>query len=134
MSFVSGALGWLSIGWGVASWHRLRGSNTSVFTGLSARLGDGNEELRNLLVNTDNQLALVDEIKVSFSKLATPLQNLMTSLERERAGHAQTKGSHETLLATHQNLRHEFREVEKRSLELQAANQQYRLELDSTKR
>ena len=56
-----------------------------TFADLGTRIGEDNEALRNLLIDTSHQLSTIDDLKETFGKLVDPLANLLTTLEQERA-------------------------------------------------
>src|SRR5262249_5697613 len=55
----------------------------TTFADLGGRIGEDNEVLRNLLIDTSHQLSTIDELKESFNKLVEPLGNVLTKLEQE---------------------------------------------------
>jgi chromosome segregation ATPase len=93
------------------------------FADVGARIGADNEVLRNLLIDTGHQLAAIDDLKQSFSKLVKPLNNVLTTLEHERAEHARSQGELMAIRSNHSTLRDEFQGLEVRSSELKTHNE-----------
>src|SRR4029077_12363869 len=56
----------------------------STFAHIGERIGEDNEALRHLLVDTGLQLSSQDELKQSFGKLVDPLHNLLSTLEQAK--------------------------------------------------
>jgi len=102
-----------------------------TFADLGARIGEDNEALRNLLIDTSHQLNTIDELKETFGKLVDPLSNLLTSLEQERANNAGSQGALAAMRTSHETLRTEFQALEKKSSELQVDNERLSRDLDS---
>jgi crescentin len=102
-----------------------------TFADLGARIGEDNEALRNLLIDTSHQLSTIDDLKDTFGKLVDPLSNLLTTLEQERADNAGSQGALAAIRASHEMLRAEFRALEKRSSELEGDNERLGRDLES---
>jgi chromosome segregation ATPase len=93
------------------------------FAEVGARMGADNEVLRNLLIDTGHQLEAIDELKASFGKLVKPLNDVLTTLQQERAEHARAQGELMALRSGHLALRDEFHGLEVRSSELKSHNE-----------
>ena len=102
-----------------------------TFADLGARIGEDNEALRNLLIDTSHQLSTIDDLKDTFGKLVDPLSNLLTTLEQERADNAGSQGALAAIRTSHEMLRAEFRALEKRSSELEGNNERLGRDLES---
>ncbi|MFL5077776.1 MAG: hypothetical protein ACJ8DS_21310, partial [Microvirga sp.] len=48
-----------------------------TFADLGARIGEDNEALRNLLIDTSHQLSTIDDLKDTFGTLVEPLSTLL---------------------------------------------------------
>lgn len=94
----------------------------TTFAEVGARIGEDNEVLRNLLIDTSHQLGAIDDLKETFSRLVEPLNNVLTTLEHERADNASSRGALAAIRTSHETLRTEFQVVEKKSAELQRDN------------
>ena len=102
-----------------------------TFADLGARIGEDNEALRNLLIDTSHQLATIDDLKDTFGKLVDPLSNLLTSLEQERANNAGSQGALAAIRTSHETLRAEFQALEKKAHDLQVDNERLGRDLDT---
>ncbi len=101
-----------------------------TFADLGARIGEDNEALRSLLIDTSHQLSTIDDLKDTFGKLVDPLSNLLTTLEQERADNAGSQGALAAIRTSHEMLRAEFRTLEKRSSELEGDNERLGRDLE----
>jgi crescentin len=99
-----------------------RGEN-AAFADVGARIGEENEVLRNLLVDTSHQFAAIDDLKKSFNGLLDPLNSFLSSLEHERADNASCRGALKALRGAHEKLRAEFQTLEKKSFDLEVGNE-----------
>jgi len=102
-----------------------------TFADLGARIGEDNEALRNLLIDTSHQLSTIDDLKDTFGKLVDPLSNLLTTLEQERADNAGSQGALAAIRTSHEMLRAEFQALEKKSSELAGDNERLARDLAS---
>jgi len=102
-----------------------------TFADLGARIGEDNETLRNLLLDTSHQLSTIDDLKETFGKLVDPLSNLLTTLEHERANNAGSQGALAAIRTSHETLRAEFQSLDKKSSELERDNERLGRELGS---
>ena len=102
-----------------------------TFADLGARIGEDNEALRNLLIDTSHQLSTIDDLKDTFGKLVDPLSNLLTTLEQERADNAGSQGALAAIRTSHETLRAEFQALEKKSSELEGDNERLGRDLES---
>jgi len=103
----------------------------TTFADLGARIGEDNEALRNLLIDTGHQLSTIDDLKETFGKLVDPLSNLLTALEQEKARNAGSEGALAAIRTSHETLRAEFQALEKKSSELESDNERIGRELAS---
>src|SRR5258708_3790670 len=102
-----------------------------TFADLGARIGEDNEALRDLLIDTSHQLSTIDDLKDTFGKLVDPLSNLLTTLEQERADNAGSQGALAAIRTSHEMLRAEFQALEKKSSELAGDNERLARDLAS---
>ena len=102
-----------------------------TFADLGARIGEDNEALRNLLIDTSHQLSTIDDLKETFGKLVDPLSNLLTTLEQERAHNAGSQGALAAIRTSHETLRAEFQALEKKSSELEGDSERLSRDLES---
>ena len=103
----------------------------TAFADLGARIGEDNETLRSLLIDTGHQLNTIDDLKKTFGKLVDPLNNLLTTLEQERADNAGSQGALAAIRTSHEMLRAEFQTLERKASELAAGNEWLGRDLES---
>src|ERR1700733_11725901 len=103
-----------------------------TFADIGERIGEDNEALRHLLVDTGLQFGALDELKETFGKLVDPLHKLLGTLEHEKFDNASLRGALNELRAVHDALRTEFQALEKKSSELEGDNHRLARELTST--
>src|ERR1700728_91891 len=104
----------------------------SPFAHIGERVGEDNQALRHLLVDTGLQFGALDELKETFGKLVDPLHKLLGTLEHEKFDNASLRGALDELRAAHETLRTEFQALEKKSSELEGDNHRLARELTST--
>jgi len=51
-----------------------------TFADLGARIGEGNEALRNLLIDTDRRITALDDVKDAFRNLVEPIGTALQAL------------------------------------------------------
>jgi crescentin len=90
----------------------------STLADVGARIGEDNEALRNLLIDTSHHLGTIDTLKETFGQLVDPLHNVLTALEKERAQHASTKGALAAFRSSQEALRADLQALEKTAAEL----------------
>jgi crescentin len=95
----------------------------SGFADLGARIGEDNESLRNLLLDTEHQFGAIHELEDTFRKLVQPLHSVLITLEQEKADNSSLNGSLTMLRFTHEQLHSDFLELSKKSSETETANQ-----------
>src|SRR5580700_4292489 len=83
-----------------------------TFADIGERIGEDNEALRHLLVDTGLQFGALDELKETFGKLVDPLHKLLGTLEHEKFDNASLRGALNELRAAHDGLRTEFQALE----------------------
>src|SRR5215469_16107682 len=101
----------------------------SPFARIGDRIGEDNEALRNLLVDTGLQFSALDELKATFSKLVDPLHNMLGTLEQAKFDNASLRGAPSELRTNHDTLREEFEELEKKASDLDGESQRLVREL-----
>ena len=55
---------------------------------LGARIGEGNESLRNLLIDTERRIAALDDVRCAFRDLVDPIGIALQALEQEKTDNA----------------------------------------------
>ncbi len=114
--------------------ERSEQSDTAAFADDGARSADDHEVLRKLLTDTSHQLSAIDGLKDTFGKLVEPLNNLLTTLEHEKADTVRSQDAFEAIRGSHETLRAEFQGLERRSFELERDNERLRRELEAARR
>jgi crescentin len=103
-----------------------------ALAGIGARIGEDNEALRNLLIDTGHQFNAVDDLKETLGKLVEPLHKLMGTLEHEKSNSASLRGALAESRANHETLRTEFQVLGEKSSELEDENARLKRDLVST--
>jgi chromosome segregation ATPase len=101
----------------------------SPFAHIGERIGEDNQALRHLLIDTGLQFSALDELKETFGKLVDPLHKLLGTLEQSKFDNASLRGALTELRTSHEALRGEFEELEKSSSELEGDNHRLTREL-----
>jgi len=103
----------------------------SHFANIGERIGEDNEALRHLLIDTGLQFGALDELKETFGKLVDPLHKLLGTLEQAKFDNAGLRGALSEIRASHEALRAEFDGLEKKASELESDNLRVTRELTS---
>jgi chromosome segregation ATPase len=103
----------------------------SHFANIGERIGEDNEALRHLLIDTGLQFGALDELKATFGRLVDPLHNMLGTLEQAKFDNASLRGALSELRANHEALRGEFDELERKSSDLEGDNHRLTRELTS---
>jgi crescentin len=100
-----------------------------TFADLGARMGEGNEALRNLLIDTDRRITALDDVKDAFRNLVEPIGTALQALEQENSDNFGLRNTLAELRTNHEAVRAEFQALEKKAAELTSDNQSVRREL-----
>src|SRR6202047_1432827 len=103
----------------------------SPFAHVGERVGEDNQALRHLLIDTGLQFGALDELKETFGKLVDPLHKLLGTLEQAKFDNAGLRGALSEIRASHEALRAEFDGLEKKASELQSDGLRLTRELTS---
>jgi chromosome segregation ATPase len=103
--------------------------NGPTFADLGARIGEGNESLRNLLIDTERRITALDDVKCAFGDLVEPIGIALHALEQEKTDNAGLRNVLAELRASHEALRSECHAFEKRAAEFEGDTQTLRREL-----
>src|SRR5580693_266311 len=101
----------------------------SPFAHIGERVGEDNQALRHLLIDTGLQFSALDELKETFGKLVDPLHKLLSTLEQSKFDNASLRGALAELRSSHETLRSEFEGLERNSSELEGDNHRLTREL-----
>ena len=105
-------------------------SERATFADIGSRIGEDNEVLRNLLIDTSHQLTAFDDLKDSFTRLIDPLNNVLTTLEQEKADNAAARGALSAMRNSHETLRADYQQLERRTSEFEDDNERLRQDLE----
>jgi crescentin len=100
-----------------------------TFTDIGARLGEDNEALRNLLIDTDRRIAALDDVKDAFRSLIDPIGSALRALEQEKSDNVGLRNSLSELRVSHDTAHTEGEALEKKVAELDSDGQSLRREL-----
>jgi crescentin len=106
-------------------------NGNSHFATLGDRVGEDNQALRHLLIDTGLQFSALDELKQTFGKLVDPLHKMLGTLEQAKFDNASLRGALSELRSSHEALRNDFAGLEKKSSELESDHQRLSRELAS---
>src|SRR5256886_13165895 len=96
---------------------------------IGARVGEENETLRNLLIDTDRRIGALDDLKDAFRNLVEPIGSALQALEHEKSDNVGLRNALAELRAGHESVRSEFSALEKRAAELESTGEELRREL-----
>src|SRR5438132_2410684 len=77
---------------------------------IGTRVGEDNETLRNLLIDTDRRIGALDDLKVAFRSLVEPIH----ALEQEKTENVGLRNTLAELRTGHDSLRGDYGALEKR--------------------
>jgi crescentin len=100
-----------------------------TFADIGARVGEDNEKLRNLLIDTDRRIGALDDLKEAFRNLVEPIGSSLRALEQEKTENFGLRNALTELRSSHESLRSEYGLLEKRAAELETAGEDLRREL-----
>ena len=92
---------------------------------IGARVGEENEALRNLLIDTDRRIGALD----AFRNLVEPIGSALQALEQEKTDNVGLRNALAELRAGHESVRTEFSALEKRAAELESVGEELHREL-----
>src|SRR5258707_13616933 len=90
---------------------------------IGARVGEENETLRNLLIDTDRRIGALDDLKDAFRNLVEPIGSALQALEHEKSDNVGLRNALAELRAGHESVRREFSPLGKRAAELESAGE-----------
>jgi len=96
---------------------------------IGARVGEENETLRNLLIDTDRRIGALDDLKDAFRNLVEPIGSALQALEQEKSDNVGLRNALAELRVGHESVRSEFSALEKRAAELESVGEELRREL-----
>jgi crescentin len=99
---------------------------------IGARVGQDNEALRNLLIDTDRRINAIDDAKNAFRKLSEPISTALRDLAQEKIDNAGLRRELAELHTSHDALRDEFSALQQRAAALESDRDSLRRELART--
>src|SRR5499427_10750418 len=103
-----------------------------TFADIGTRVGEDNETLRNLLIDTDRRIGALDDLKAAFRSLVEPIGAALHALEQEKTENFGLRNALAELRTGHDGLRGDYSALEKRAAELESAGEELRRELTLT--
>src|SRR5262245_48407713 len=101
----------------------------TTFADIGARVGEDNETLRNLLIDTDRRIGALDDLKAAFRDLVEPIGAALHALEQEKTENFGLRNALAELRTSHESLRSDYGALEKRATELTNAGEELRRDL-----
>src|SRR5262249_23118759 len=105
------------------------GNGELTLADVAARIGEDNETLRNLLIDTGHHINALEELKGTFEKLVEPISKTLRTLELEKSDNASLRDALAEMRSNHETLHTEFHARGKKSEELEHDNDRLRREL-----
>jgi crescentin len=96
---------------------------------IGARVGQDNEALRNLLIDTDRRINAIDDAKHAFHRLSEPISTALRDLAQEKIDNAGLRRKLAELHTRHDALCDEFGALEQRAAALESDHDRLRREL-----
>jgi crescentin len=96
---------------------------------IGARVGQDNEALRNLLIDTDRRINAIDDAKNAFRRLSEPISTALRDLAQEKIDNTGLRNALAELHTSYDALRDEFGALEQRAAELESDRDTFRREL-----
>lgn len=85
---------------------------------IGARLGEDNEKLRNLLIDTGHRIGAIGDVQQAFRSLAEPVNTAIRELDQERIENGKLRNALAELRIGYDGLHGKFTALEKRAAEL----------------
>src|SRR5262245_31819659 len=105
------------------------GNGELTLADVAARIGEDNEALRKLLIDTRHHLNAREGLKGPFEKLVEPISKTLRTLEQEKSDNASLRDALAEIRTNHDTLHTEFHARGKKSEELEHDNERLRREL-----
>src|SRR6266536_1648108 len=99
---------------------------------IGARVGEDNETLRNLLIDTDRRIGALDDLKAAFRNLVEPIGAALYALEQEKTDNFGLRDALAELRTSYETVRSDYGALEKRAAELENAGEELRRQLSLT--
>ena len=99
---------------------------------IGTRVGEDNETLRNLLIDTDRRIGALDDLKAAFRSLIEPIGAVLQVLEQEKTENFGLRNVLAELRTGHDSLRGDYSALDKRAAELENVGEELHRELTLT--
>src|SRR5512133_1468473 len=99
---------------------------------VGTRVGEDNETLRNLLIDTDRRIGALDDLKEAFRNLVEPIGAALYALEQEKTDNFGLRNALAELRTSYETVRSDYGALEKRAAELENASEELRRQLSLT--
>ncbi|HEY6702899.1 MAG TPA: hypothetical protein VI010_02270, partial [Xanthobacteraceae bacterium] len=99
---------------------------------IGARVGEDNETLRNLLIDTDRRIGALDDLKEGFRNLVEPIGGALYALEQEKTDNVGLRNALAELRTGYETVHGDYGALEKRAAELANAGEELRRHLSLT--
>ncbi len=106
-------------------------SPVESYSHVGSRIGGENEALRNLFNDASRKIDELDELKRVFDRLVTPFNATLRALEEEKSQTLSLTAMLEEARASHDGLRNEFYQIERRASSLDADVERLREDLEA---
>ncbi len=83
---------------------------------IGARLGEDNEKLRNLLIDTGHRIGAISDVQQAFRSLAEPVNTAIRELDQERIENGKLRSALAELRIGYDNLHSKFAALESERL------------------
>jgi chromosome segregation ATPase len=100
------------------------------FSEIGSRIGEENEELRNLVIETERKIGELDELKLAFARIIEPVNKTLRTLEREKSHSASLAATLNETRSANESMRTELHQLEKKASSLQTENERLRDDLE----
>ena len=107
----------------------LDGFNDETFAEVGSRMGEENEALRGLVVETARKIGELDEVKQAFGRIIDPLHKTLLALEHEKSKNASLIGALSETHTAMETLRDDLQQSERLAASLAETNEQLQEEL-----
>jgi chromosome segregation ATPase len=101
-----------------------------AFSEAGTRIGEENEALRNLVIETARKISELDELKQTFGRLIDPVNKTLRTLEQEKSHNSRLAAKLNETRAAMETVRVEFHQADKKASSLETNNERLKEELE----
>jgi crescentin len=113
-----------------ANRHDANGFDLDDPSDISARLGEDNEALRNLLVETGRKISELEEFRAAFASVVEPANKALRALEHEKTQNIGLRRALTQTRAGYEALHARYADIEAKAATAEGANKQLRQDLE----